>query len=52
MDARITYDTDAKLAYLYLFPASASYQIQETEELEVNPSLLLDIDSDGTNCWH
>ncbi|QCS54466.1 DUF2283 domain-containing protein [Priestia flexa] len=47
MDARITYDTDAKLAYLYLFPASASYQIQETEELEVNPSLQLDIDSEG-----
>jgi len=44
MEPRITYDNEAKLAYLYIFPADFPYDIECTEELEVNEFLVLDID--------
>ncbi|MBY0595814.1 DUF2283 domain-containing protein [Bacillus bingmayongensis] len=44
MKSRITYDNEAKLAYLYIFSSVAQYKIQSTDELEVNEYLGLDID--------
>ncbi|MFJ7511007.1 DUF2283 domain-containing protein [Peribacillus simplex] len=47
MKSRITYDKEAKLAYLYTLPSSVKYKIVSTIELEVNEYLELDIDEEG-----
>ncbi|MCM3168069.1 DUF2283 domain-containing protein [Peribacillus frigoritolerans] len=46
MKSRITYDKEAKLAYLYPLPSSVKDKIVSTIELEVN-DLELDIDEVG-----
>ncbi|MGN7854294.1 DUF2283 domain-containing protein [Exiguobacterium sp. 22311] len=46
MSIKITLDKKLELGYLYLFPKSFKYKIEDTEELEDNPHLSLDIDQD------
>lgn len=44
MKSRITYDSAAQRAYVYVLPSGVKYEIESTDELEVNSSLELDID--------
>jgi len=46
MSIKITLDKKLELGYLYLFPESFKYKIEDTEELEANPYLSFDIDQD------
>lgn len=44
MKIRINYDKEVDIGYFYVFSKKYKYTIEETEELEVNPFLSLDID--------
>lgn len=46
MSIKITLDKKLELGYLYLFPESFKYKIEDTEELEANAYISLDIDQD------
>ncbi|WP_210367340.1 DUF2283 domain-containing protein [Bacillus sp. REN3] len=46
MNKRISFDNETKLGYIYVFEKKGKYLIEETEELEVNPFISLDIDKE------
>lgn len=46
MTIQMTYDRDARMGYLYLFPKTFIDSILETDELEENPCLNLDFDQE------
>lgn len=46
MSIRINFDEELELGYIYIFPKKYKYKIEETEELEVNPFISLDIDNE------
>lgn len=46
MSIKITLDKKLELGYLYLFPEIFKYKIEDTEELEANAYISLDIDQD------
>lgn len=46
MTIRLTYDRDAGMGYLYLFPETFTPAIEETDELEENAFLSLDVDQE------
>ncbi len=47
MGRRIEFDDDVKIGYVYIVNKKYKYKIDETEELEVNPFLNVDIDKNG-----
>ena len=47
MTIRMTYDQEAKMGYLYLFPETFTPAIEETDELEENEFLNVDVDQEG-----
>ncbi|MEK4647444.1 DUF2283 domain-containing protein [Exiguobacterium sp. FSL W8-0210] len=47
MTIRMTYDQKAKMGYLYLFPETFTPAIEETDELEENEFLNVDVDQEG-----
>jgi len=47
MTIRMTYDQEAKMGYLYLFPETFTPVIEETDELEENAFLNVDVDQEG-----
>lgn len=44
--AQVTYDSEAEYGYLYLIPPCTQYVVK-TEELEINPDILLDFDENN-----
>lgn len=46
MSIKITLDKKLELGYLYIFPENFQYKIEDTEDLDSNPYLSLDIDQD------
>jgi len=47
MTIRMTYDQEAEMGYLYLFPETFTPAIEETDELEENEFLNVDVDQEG-----
>ncbi|KEZ52495.1 DUF2283 domain-containing protein [Metabacillus indicus] len=47
MKAKVSYDSDADMGYIYLY-AIENFSIKSTEELDVNPFVSLDIDKKET----
>lgn len=47
MTIRMTYDQEAEMGYLYLFPKTFTPVIEDTDELEENAFLSVDIDQEG-----
>ncbi|WP_458110099.1 DUF2283 domain-containing protein [Bacillus zhangzhouensis] len=47
MKNRITFDKAANFRYIYVFNKKYKYQIKETEELEANELIALDIDREN-----
>ncbi|WAA12077.1 DUF2283 domain-containing protein [Fervidibacillus halotolerans] len=47
MGKRISFDHESGFGYIYVFTKKYKYTIEETEELEVNPFISLDIDTEG-----
>lgn len=47
MTIRMTYDQEAEMGYLYLFPETFTPVIEETDELEENAFLDVDVDQEG-----
>ncbi|WP_214727986.1 DUF2283 domain-containing protein [Exiguobacterium sp. s168] len=47
MTIRMTYDQKAKMGYLYLFPETFTPAIEETDELEENEFLNVDVYQEG-----
>lgn len=46
MSNRINFDNESNLGYIYVFNKKVKYSIEETEELEVNPFISLDVDKE------
>lgn len=46
MTIRMTYDQEAEMGYLYLFPETFTPAIEETDELEANACLNVDVDQE------
>lgn len=47
MTIRMTYDQEAEMGYLYLFPETFTPVIEDTDELEENAFLSVDVDQEG-----
>jgi len=47
MTIRMTYDQEAKMGYLHLFPETFTPVIEETDELDENAFLGVDVDQEG-----
>ena len=46
MTIRMTYDQEAEMGYLYLFPETFTPAVEETDELEENECLNVDVDQE------
>ena len=46
MTIRMTYDQEAEMGYLYLFPETFTTAVEETDELEENECLNVDFDQE------